>query len=317
MSGITLSRAARVDNAEPDAGPPRRGGKGRGGRPPGMPEPQRLPPARGRRRAIRRLGGAALVLIVGAILLVEGGFPGPGPAIPHPSGIAMPRHDPPGWTAVAKDDFNGTHLGRHWYAYSGQPGGDPGGWWDPSHVTVGGGMLALTTSVDPAACGSCSSYKKYVSGGVGSRISQTYGRYDVRLRLADAHGVSFAALLWPTSGIWPPEIDFMEGAGDRLSNKSSVHYSAANSVTTRAVRADLTQWHTWTVEWSPNRLVYKMDGQVFGTVQGSQVPSEPMEAALQSQTWNCSSSPIWTCPDATTPVTSQVQVDWFVTYKKS
>src|SRR5579884_1089240 len=54
-----------------------------------------------------------------------------------PSGVALPAEPPAGYRTVFSDDFNAPALGAAWHAYYGQPGGDKGGWWDPSHVTVG------------------------------------------------------------------------------------------------------------------------------------------------------------------------------------
>jgi len=56
------------------------------------------------------------------------------------------------------EDFNGTKLSSSWGPY----GGDPGGWWDPSHVVVTGGMLELQTYKDS------NHNNTYVSGGVSS-----------------------------------------------------------------------------------------------------------------------------------------------------
>ncbi len=64
----------------------------------------------------------------------------------------MPIGDVPGWHQVLADDFTGTTLNTsNWGAYSGQPGGGPAGWWDPSHVVVKGGLLTLKGYKDPAA----------------------------------------------------------------------------------------------------------------------------------------------------------------------
>src|SRR5579862_2036531 len=56
----------------------------------------------------------------------------------------MPVGDIVGWREVFHDDFNGRTLDRSkWRVYYGQPGGDPAGWFDPSHVTVSNGMLVI------------------------------------------------------------------------------------------------------------------------------------------------------------------------------
>jgi beta-glucanase (GH16 family) len=89
---------------------------------------------------------------------------------------------------------------------SGQPGGDPGGWWAPSHVVVRNGILNLRTYRDARFGG------RWVSGGVSSTraLKQKYGKYKVRLRMDRGKGVAAIALLWPVLDQWPPEIDFAE-----------------------------------------------------------------------------------------------------------
>ena len=52
------------------------------------------------------------------------------------------------WKLVFSDEFN-TLDTASWGLYEGQPGGDPGGWWEPSHVVVSGGMAHLETYRDP------------------------------------------------------------------------------------------------------------------------------------------------------------------------
>ena len=56
------------------------------------------------------------------------------------------RSRPAGGRRVLFDGFGGTRLNRRvWTPYTGRPGGDPGGWWEPSHVVVRNGVLNLET----------------------------------------------------------------------------------------------------------------------------------------------------------------------------
>jgi hypothetical protein len=93
---------------------------------------------------------------------------------------------------VFSDDFNGSALNsRAWGAYSGQPGGDPGGLWDPSHVVVHDGVLELQTYRDPAHG------NRWVSGGLSSAraLKQTYGKCLIRFRMDPGFGISGIMLL--------------------------------------------------------------------------------------------------------------------------
>jgi beta-glucanase (GH16 family) len=240
------------------------------------------------------------------------GTPGVLPAPGTPSGAAIPTGNLPGWQQVFADDFAGTSLNAsNWGTYQGQPGGDPGGWWDPSHVVVHNGLLELQTYQDPAFG------NRWVSGGLSSAraLKQTYGKYLVRFRMDKGNGIGGIGLLWPSDGGWPPEIDFVEdGGGNRTDTSATLHYGSSDNQVQRSVSADFSQWHTIGVEWTPGTLTYTLDGAVWATVVNVNVPAVPMEMDLQTQAGTCGDQ--WApCPDATTPAHVNLQVDWVVAYK--
>jgi len=217
------------------------------------------------------------------------------------------------WTLVFQDDFNGTDLNpASWGKYSGQPGGDPGGWWDPSHVVVANGLLELQSYQDPLFG------NRWVSSGVSSApaLKQTYGKYEVRFRVDAGYGINAVILLWPANELWPPEIDFAENGGENSTRDhmtATLHYGASDSQIESTVNGDFTQWHVMGVEWTPGKLVYTLDGQPWSTLTNSNVPSTPMEMDLQSEAGTCGDS--WApCPDATTPAMVKMQVDWVKAY---
>jgi beta-glucanase (GH16 family) len=226
--------------------------------------------------------------------------------------VPMPTHDLPRWHLVFADDFSGGLDPSRWGTYSGQPGGDPGGWWDPSHVVVQDGVLRLETYRDAAFGG------RWVSGGVSSSyaLRQTYGKYEVRFRVDGGTGVAAVLLLWPVQAHWPPEIDFFETGGDtsaRGDMSATLHYGPDDSQIQRSVSADFTLWHTVGVEWTPRRLVYTLDGRPWATVRSEHVPAEQMELDLQTQAGTCG-NPYAPCPDSTTPSHVDMLVDWVAAY---
>jgi hypothetical protein len=231
----------------------------------------------------------------------------PGPATAAPSGEPMPVGDLPGWRQVFTDDFTGAELGDDWFRYEGQPDGDPGGYFYPSHVEVGGGLLTIGGWQEPDRD------NLYVTGGVSNRpgYSETYGRFEIRFRADQGTGIAYVLLLWPTDDNYPPEVDIAEDRGqDRQTMYAFLH--PADTVypkEERTVAVDATQWHTVGLEWTPERLVYTLDGQVWGRVDGPQVPAEPMSLALQTQAWYCGHN--WeACPDETTPERVNLEIDW-------
>lgn len=227
----------------------------------------------------------------------------------------MPTVAPPGWHQVFADDFNGSTLNtERWRRYGGQPGGDPGGWWDPSHVSVANGTLVLSGYRDPADGG------KWTTGGVSSSpgLVQTYGKYLVRFRFDRGEGIAHAILLWPADENWPPEVDFSEDNGaTRQVDYGTLHHGANDSQVQQSVSVDLTRWHTLGVEWTPGQLVYTLDGRIWSTVSSQYVPSVPMVLDIQTQAWACGTSTWEQCVGSTTPSRVNLYVDWVVAYART
>ena len=223
-----------------------------------------------------------------------------------------PEHARANWKLVFSDSFRHGLDRSKWGLYSGQPGGDPGGWWAPSHVVVRRGILNLETYRDSRFGG------RWVSGGLSSAraLKQTYGKYEVRFRVDKGKGVAAILLLWPVRDRWPPEIDFAEDGGmtsRRGSMSATLHYGAENHQIQRSVKADFTRWHTAGVEWTPGKLVYTLDAEPWGKVRSRHVPRERMELAMQSQAGTCGRR-YAPCPDATTPTKVNMQIQWVRAY---
>jgi beta-glucanase (GH16 family) len=229
------------------------------------------------------------------------------PALPR-----GPARQTGSWRRVFYDDFKHGLRSSSWGRYSGQPGGDPGGWWAPSHVVVRHGVLNLETYRDPRFGG------RWVSGGVSSApaLSQTYGKYEVRLHIDPGKGVAFVALLWPSQAGWPPEIDFAENGGEASGRghvTATLHYGADDTQVQRTLAANFTHWHVLGVEWTPGTLVYTIDGRRWAVMRSGAVPAQPMEMDLQTQAGTCgdASAP---CPDSSTPAHVGAQIDWVAAY---
>lgn len=248
--------------------------------------------------------------VIGVLLLAASGLAAAWAAATHRSGPT--RGSLPGWHLIFADDFSDGLRPSKWGAYSGQPGGDPGGWWDPSHAVVRRGILELDTYRDRRFGA------RWVSGGVSSShaLKQTYGKYLVRFRMDGGKGVAGVLLLWPVRETWPPEVDFAESGGTSSARDgiaATLHHGRQNDEVQRNVRANFTRWHTVGVEWTPGKLVYTLDGRGWASVRSSGVPREPMEMDIQAQAGTCGDrhSP---CPDSTTPSPVTLQVDWVAAY---
>jgi beta-glucanase (GH16 family) len=231
-----------------------------------------------------------------------------------PSDLPMPVGDLPGWHQTFADDFTGADASKRWFIYEGAPGGDPGGWFLPSHVTQGNGRLLITGSLANTPRGTI-----YATGGVSNAkvFSQTYGRFDFRFRMDMGYGVNFALLLWPSDNTWPPEVNVAESNG--VTPKYlivTLHYGPRNSMIHRYSNGvvDYTQWHTAGVIWEPGKLIFTLDGNGWSSIASPNVPKVPMSMAIQTQAWPCSTS-FSDCPNSTTPAKVNLEVDWAVAYK--
>lgn len=211
---------------------------------------------------------------------------------------------------VLVDDFNetqklpvaGENSDAAWAAYSGQPGGNSRGLWSPANVSIGGGELLIKTTREG---------NQFVTGGVGNGIHQTYGKWEVKMRMPYSKSVKFVVQLWPTKG-WPPEIDFAEGGGAtrRPDGYSAYfHWGAPDTqkpgnkqqTRQRLTGIDLSDWHTVGVTWRPGIIQYLIDGRVWAENRSPDVPDQDMWLAIQTEAVTDASD------DA--PPTSNLQVD--------
>lgn len=251
---------------------------------------------------------------VAGATLTNGTFGGAG----YTGGSTPPPPPPAGWTQTFFDDFTAPVDGNVWNVYTGgRSGASNSQWGGASHTYSSGGFLNMVASKD-AAFGN-----EWVAAGISHKASQLYGKYEVRARIPNATGVAFAFGLWPVRNVWPPEIDFTEdnGANPRTEVYGTLHYGpngVDNQVGVQAA-VDLTQWHTWGVEWSPGKLVFTVDGNAWGTINNSNVTAEAMSLFMQVEPWQQGISPAstWehTVTSSTPPTT--LQVDWVREYKAS
>ena len=134
-----------------------------------------------------------------------------------------------------------------------------------------------------------------------------YGRYEIRARMDVIEGYKVAWLLWPQSGMKLPdgEIDFPERNLDSPYVFGFVHRQGATSGSDQAwfrVTADATQWHTYTIEWSPNLVVFYLDGIEVGRTT-ERIPNTPMHWVIQTETRLSGGAPPPTAA-------GHLQIDW-------
>lgn len=111
----------------------------------------------------------------------------------------------------------------------------------------------------------------FVSGRIESKgkFEFTYGKAAARIRMPDAVGV------WPAfwllgNGKWPQtgEIDIMEYVGEADWTGVALHgegYSGETPLVDKQFfppGTDATDWHEYAVEWTPEQILFKVDGRL-------------------------------------------------------
>jgi hypothetical protein len=249
--------------------------------------------------------------------------PTPTPPTPtgnSPSGQAMPVGDLTGWHQVFADDFTasakvgsfpGSTYSSKWAVYN-------EGWPDTSHngqqcpnevLSVQSGVLNyyLHTLSNGTHC-VADPFPK-VAGAAGKEGGQTYGRYSVRFKSDSIAHYAAAFLLWPDSESWPNdgEVDFPEGTLNGNINAFAHYASASGGQNAFTTNKSFSGWHTATVEWTPGKIVFYLDGVIVGT-STTDVPSKPMHWVLQTDT-----------AYGAVPLNSDggnIQIDWVTIYTR-
>ncbi|MGN6741742.1 MAG: glycoside hydrolase family 16 protein [Amnibacterium sp.] len=260
--------------------------------------------------AFLRVGGAAVTA--------------PGASQPVP-GPAMPGNLP-GWTRILGEDFSRpVPLGEfrsvypHWSAYDGttdtsrtlgRPWGEQGLWDSGTTSSVQGGVFDCAVHTPPNGPPQVCTLTPPLGGSPWA--GRLYGRYSVRFRADAVPGYKVAWLLWPQSNRWPQgEIDFPEA--DLTGAITGSSHSVDGDPSQVAWKIDTgvamsSGWHVATIEWTPGRLRFLLDGKVWSTTDPAALPTHPMRWALQTET---QLSPAPPPADAA----GHVQIDWVAIWR--
>ncbi|HKS01560.1 MAG TPA: family 16 glycosylhydrolase [Arthrobacter sp.] len=248
----------------------------------------------------------------------------------------MPTGDLPGWKQVFREQFDkgdvpiggfpGPAYSAKWSAgykdgtpdTAGQKGAKSG--YYPSRVlSVKNGMLDwYLHSENGISMGAAPSPKIQTESTNPSHHpsllprhnSLLYGRISVRFKADSLRGYKIAWLLWPDSGVWPRdgEIDFPEGDLAR-SFYGAAHYRGNDPSASDMFRSQVffTEWHVATIEWSPGRVEFILDGKSLGA-STTAVPNTPMHYLLQTE------SCLPRCPAPQTA--GHVYLDWIAVWTR-
>ncbi len=202
------------------------------------------------------------------------------------SGAAAPTADLPGWNLLLSDELKTLY---NWGVYHQPDRGLPRGPTLASHtrlVDTGSGKYAsLLTAPADTWLGWASAGMAFTKGTAKSVAVRQYGKWSMRMRMTRRDGTRSAVMLWPASGIWPPEIDVFEtfrGWGE--GEKTTIWWRDASGAPRHMDHGnvlDISRWHTYSVEWTASSLVFRIDGvEEFRTTE--HVPAQRMWFGLNT-----------------------------------
>jgi beta-glucanase (GH16 family) len=244
------------------------------------------------------------------------------------------------WNQTFGDEFNGVALDPAkwttcywWVSNNGctNSGNAEQQWYTPSNVIESDGTLKLRAQRETILAPNGKTYD-YTSGMISSgrdtsllstppRFQFKYGYMEIRARLPAGTGLWPAFWTLPSSQGWPPEIDVMEGRGDRptdvnvgVYNKTSTGATVHGSTWINGLADYTAGFHTFGVDWEPAYLDYYVDGVLRIRVSDTtRIPTEPMYVLA-----NLAVGGNWPgSPDANTPFPSDLEIDWIHVFERA
>ncbi|UFN50475.1 family 16 glycosylhydrolase [Roseomonas sp. OT10] len=125
-------------------------------------------------------------------------------------------------------------------------------------ITVADGAVSLRAEYHPELKSQMEG-REYTSGVLttAGSFSQQYGYFEARIKMSAGDGLFPAFWLLPSDNTWPPEIDVME----QLGRAPGEVWQMGNQV-----HLDTTEWHTYGLEWTAERLAWFVDGKMTHVV---------------------------------------------------
>jgi beta-glucanase (GH16 family) len=130
------------------------------------------------------------------------------------------------------------------------------------------GVLSIVARRTPPELKAVLFDNEYISGILTSqsKFSQKYGYFEIRAKLPVGDGVWPAFWMLADDGGWPPEVDVLEGRGQRPGDLvMTTHWRIPSTGRIQscgfdfALRDAATQFHNYGVLWEQDRLVYFID----------------------------------------------------------
>jgi beta-glucanase (GH16 family) len=118
------------------------------------------------------------------------------------------------------------------------------------------------------------------------KFSFTHGYIEIRARYPGGKGLWPCFWLMPEHQSWPPEFDIAEYYGGQRKMHHGLAYGSMHEPLWDSTGDTTTNfentWHTYALEWTAGRAVWRVDGVVRKTVVAGYVPSTPMYVILSN-----------------------------------
>jgi beta-glucanase (GH16 family) len=147
------------------------------------------------------------------------------------------------------------------------------------------GVLSIVASRTPAELKPVLFDNPYVSGILTSQASfaQKYGYFEIRAKIPHGTGVWPAFWLLANDGGWPPEIDVMEGRGQRPGDLvMTTHWRIPTTQKIESCGFDFLlpdasmDFHDYGILWVPDRLIYFIDRKPVSDIKVPVGYDDPM-----------------------------------------
>ncbi len=201
------------------------------------------------------------------------------------------------WSLTWSDEFDGTALDTaKWTLNLPWPGTDGthrhhndlyAGYIQDDDVKVADGSLQLSTQMRDVkdANGKLYHYTQAMVTTSG-KFEQTYGYFEVRVKLPAEAGPGLWPAFWTLSNGWPPEMDICEvWTSTNRSHQGLAYRNKDGKVAwddTNESRPLPSGWTTYGMEWGPGYQVYNVDGRVTKRVFGEWTTDVPHYLLLNS-----------------------------------
>ena len=217
---------------------------------------------------------------------------------------------PEGWNVVFQDGFDFPQIDAASWTIENRAATNMGeiSFYARDDVQVRDGQLVL--QAQRRALGG----RQFTSAQISSRFTFQYGRVDIRAKMPMSQGFWPALWLLPTAGAaqgFLPEIDIHESISNHGGFYANFHWksgSARRELGPVHVDTDATDWHVYSLEWTPDRIAWLLDDQeVASATDGVNTTSQSKMYLLITFALGGS----WPgAPDQTTVLPSNMLIDW-------